>query len=160
MGMSDTAWHVAAQTGWRLGPVSDWSGRPVRYLPAGTVEFLRVPVVPPTAGPDPVVRMAMVPRGTVPTDDDWQDMVWADGAANLLLTSFVLVGEYVLWVDVTAGTERPIREVGLLTIRPGPGGVGPITPPNPGGPGTPGLVSAFIGTYIGTPATGLTPTTP
>lgn len=150
MVVSDTAWHVGnPSTGWRVGAPQDWGGTARRYIPAGSVEYLRVPVM--GLGDDttpPRVRLAIVPRATVPDLRDWQPVTYDGQWARLLLTGRLTQGEYVVWVEINHGPERVLREAGLLTIRPGPAAPAPT-----GG----AYLPATFGTYLGSPATGLTP---
>lgn len=152
--MSVSTWRTGAlSTGARTGPLQDWSGRTIRTMPAGSVEFLRVPIQDPHH-PDavPAVRLAFTPRTGAPVEADWQPVTFEDGWARILTTGQLPAGEHMLWAEITDHPQRVYRAVGLLTITRGPGPGAPV--PEPSGEG---YFDAYFGTYLGDPATGVTP---
>jgi hypothetical protein len=69
------------------------------------------------------VQIAIIPWQSPenePADGDYHDATWDGSEARLLIgagTDVVLTpGQYVVWGRLTAGTRRPVRRSGLLTI--------------------------------------------
>ena len=89
------------------------------YMPASSRELIAVPW-----GADAVdypVEIAIVAQADgEPADDDYKTATWDGTDATLLIgadTDTVLeAGVYVIWTRITAGTERPVRRAGLLTV--------------------------------------------
>lgn len=89
------------------------------YMPVTSKEELRVPHdVSATAYE---VELAVVLKALgEPDDDDYHVAAWDGSDAVLLIGAGspveLAAGEYVVWTRVTAGTERPVRRAGALTV--------------------------------------------
>lgn len=69
------------------------------------------------------VQIAIIPLASPeaePEDGDYRDADWDGTYAKLLIGAGTTValapGQYVVWGRLTAGTRRPVRRSGLLTI--------------------------------------------
>ncbi|MER7131246.1 hypothetical protein [Streptosporangium saharense] len=93
------------------------------YMPASSKEDLYV-----SWGADAIglpVQIAIIPWAAdepEPADADYHDATWdgTTGYARLLIGAETPVelaeGTYVVWTRLTAGTRRPVRRSGLLTV--------------------------------------------
>jgi hypothetical protein len=87
-------------------------------IPAQSKEYLKLPVTSPDSVAGLPVRMAVLPRGQDPGEDDWKTAEWVSGAtaARILIgpgsPDIGQLGEgiYVPWVKVTASPEVPVLE--------------------------------------------------
>lgn len=90
------------------------------YMPASSKEPIFVPYKDPASVGLPV-EIAVIPRAAgEPTDADYHPATWDVSDATLLIgagTSLELApGEYAVWTRLTAGSQRPVRQSGLLTV--------------------------------------------
>lgn len=86
-----------------------------------SIELVHVTVTAP-AGTDlsiiPAV-VAVLPKGTRPTEDDWEEADW-DAATSryaCLVGPFTEVGNYGVWAKLTANPETPQLPAGYITVR-------------------------------------------
>lgn len=75
-------------------------------VPRETKEWIGPVAHTPSVHP---LELALLPRGTRPTEEDWSDPVETDDGAGIMLEGFD-PGEYHLWGRVTSPLEIPVVE--------------------------------------------------
>jgi hypothetical protein len=87
------------------------------YVPATSIEYLRIPVVD-GSGSIPG-QIAVVASGE-PTEDDWKTAAWDNGSYKLLIgpgTDLPLTaGVYTAWVRLDAPPEKVVRRSGPIRV--------------------------------------------
>ena len=86
-----------------------------------SIELVHVAVTAP-AGTDlsivPCVG-AVLPKGTRPTEDDWEEADWDDTTERYswLVGPFEETGNHGVWLKATANPETPLLPAGYVTVR-------------------------------------------
>lgn len=82
-------------------------------------EYVLIPLTGPVADLTvyPVDIAVLAEAQDAPAAGDWQPGQWIAGDAALLLdASAYTSGDYMIWLRLTAGTERPVMKAGRLRI--------------------------------------------
>ena len=85
-------------------------------LPAGSVEYVHVPITSTRPLEDVVVEFAFVAPSSRPGAGDWRPAEFHQGVARRLTEATPTPARFDVWVRITASPETVIRRAGRLVF--------------------------------------------